>query len=97
MDRESTSIIATLAIMLLCGIPGLISLCCGAVFTLAGISPDTNYSGDLTQEMTLGLGIGGLCLGVLFVVIPIVVGYVTLRRKPDLPMVSWDEPIPPPI
>jgi hypothetical protein len=82
---------------LLCGLPGLTSLCCGAALWLASTSPETNFSGDMTPEMTRTLGIAGVCVGVLFVLIPLVIGFFTLRRKPDLPVVGWDEPIPPAI
>jgi hypothetical protein len=37
---------------------------------------------------------GALCLGVVFVAIPVVVGIVTLRKKPEAAPVS-NEPIPP--
>jgi hypothetical protein len=41
-------------------------------------------------------GIGGICLGIVFVAIPIVVGVLMLRRKPEAAPVS-DEPVPPAI
>jgi len=97
MDNRATGLIALLGATLLCGFPGLISLCCGATLMLAGFSPETDYSGDLTPEMVRIFGVAGLCIGVFFVLIPMVVGFFTLRRKPDLPVVNWDEPIPPPI
>jgi len=97
MDNRGTGLIAVLGATLLCGFPGLISLCCGATLVLAGLSPETESSGDLTPEMARIFGIAGLCIGVFFVLIPMLVGFFTLRRKPDLPVVNWDEPIPPAI
>jgi hypothetical protein len=97
MDNRGTGLIALLGATLLCGFPGLVSLCCGATLMLAGPSPETDYSGDLTPEMVSIFGVAGLCIGLFFILIPMVVGYFALRRKPDLPVVSWDEPIPPAI
>ena len=97
MDNRGTGLIALLGAILLCGFPGLISLCCGATLVLSGPSAEMDYSSDLTPEMVSIFGIAGLCIGVFFVLIPMVVGFFALRRKPDLPVVSWDEPIPPAI
>jgi hypothetical protein len=97
MDNRSTGIVATLAAVVLCGLPGLISLCCGAIFALAGAFPDTTYSGGMTPKMAVGLGIGGVIIGVLFIAITVGVGYFTLRRKPELATSFPDEPIPPAI
>jgi len=97
MENRATGLIALLGATLLCGFPGLISLCCSATLVLSSPSADMDGSSDLTPEMVSIFGIAGLCIGVFFVLIPIGIGFFTLRRKPDLPVVNWDEPIPPPI
>ena len=97
MDDRGTGLIILLGASLLCGLPGLVSLCCAATLVLAGISSESSYASDLTPGMATGLGIAGLCVGLLFVLIPIAVGFFTFRRKPKPPVVNWDEPIPPPI
>jgi hypothetical protein len=52
--------------------------------------------GNQDPRSALLAGLGSLCLGVLFVAIPVVVGFLTLRnRRPPLPAV--DEPLPPAI
>jgi hypothetical protein len=36
-----------------------------------------------------------LCLSIIFIAIPIVVGFVTLRKKPEEVVAISDEPLPP--
>lgn len=98
-NKRQTGIIATVVATLLCGCPGLFSLCFGAIFAVVSRMPDTEYSGDLTPESALGIGIGGLCLGIVFVIIPIVVGFVMLRNKKPtvVDVANPNEPIPPAI
>jgi len=85
MDKKTTGLIATIATALLCGCPGLIGLCFGATSVLAGMMPgadiDVFGSGDPAAATTMGFVF--LCLSVIFIAIPVVVGVVTLRKKPD--------------
>lgn len=90
MESKTTAIVATLISTLLCGIPGLTSLCLGVVITLAGPVFD-NPNSDLL--FTIGL----VCLGAVFITIPIVVGVLTFRRQSlKTPILRPEEPIPPP-
>lgn len=97
MDKRTTGIVATLATALVCGCPGLFSLCFGAITAFASLVPgaDIDIQGSSDQTVALFTGFGALLLGLIFVAIPVVVGYLTLRRKPA-PAHS-DEPIPPAI
>jgi hypothetical protein len=56
----------------------------GAVFTLVSPVPgaDIDIGGRTDPGAALGTGIGLLCLGVLFIAIPVVVGFLTLRNRP---------------
>jgi hypothetical protein len=85
MDKKNTGLIATIATALLCGCPGLISLCMGAMFAIVGTIPgsDIDIGGSSDPAAAIGTGIAMLCGGVLFIAIPIVVGFVTLRKKPE--------------
>jgi hypothetical protein len=98
MDKRTTGIIATVATVLLCGCPGLTSLCFGAFFAvisqIPGAEIDVFGSNDPAQALTLG--ISALCLGIVFIIIPVVVGFLTLRKKAEAVPVS-DEPLPPAI
>jgi hypothetical protein len=56
--------------------------------------------GRTDPQSALTFGLGALCLGFLFVLIPIVVGFLTLRNRPSAQTVTVatppDEPLPPP-
>ena len=84
MDKRTTSIIATVVAALLCGCPGLFSLCFGAMFAVVSFMPgaDIDVFGSSDPTSALYTGIGALCGGVLLVAIPIAVGFFTLRKKP---------------
>ncbi|RPI31555.1 MAG: hypothetical protein EHM70_11275 [Chloroflexota bacterium] len=98
MDKKTTGIIATVATVLLCGCPGLLSLCWGLLSAFASFVPgaeiDIFGSSDPSSAMTMG--IVTICVGIIFVVIPIVVGFLTLRNKPET-VVPSNEPVPPAI
>jgi len=101
MDNKTGGIVATIVAVVLCGCPGLFSLCFGAITALAGLVPDANIDilGSNDPQTALLTGIGGLCLGIIFVAIPIAVGIFTLRKKPEagVGVSAPDEPIPPAI
>ncbi|MHB8776790.1 MAG: hypothetical protein ACYC6R_03375 [Anaerolineales bacterium] len=77
MKTKTGGIIATLATLVLCGAPGLILLCMGAAGIITPRSPNTTTT-DSVFLSVIGLQI---CLGFLFLFIPLVVGFFTLRRK----------------
>ena len=102
MDRKTGGIIATLTTAVLCGCPGLFGLCFGAVMALAGVIPGAEIDlwGSNDARYAIGTALSMLCLGVIFVAIPIVVGIVTLRPQPVRAVVKStapDEPLPPAI
>ena len=86
MDKKTTGIIATIASALLCGCPGIF-LCLFGALTAAGQGTFNDASLDPTVGFVL------LCLSLIFIAIPIAVGFFTLRKKPEVP--ASDEPIPP--
>ena len=98
MDKKNVGIIATVATALLCGCPGLFGVCWGLIAAVVSQIPGANIDigGSSDPQTALISGIGALCLGVIFVAIPVVVGFVTLRKKPE-PEPYTTEPIPPPI
>lgn len=88
MDRRTMGIIGTMVTIFLCGIPGLVGLCFGAVIAaglVEGIDPGA----------ALATGLAVLCLGLIGVATPILVGVLTLRRKAAYNAQYPDEPIPP--
>lgn len=98
MDQKNTGIIATIAAALLCGCPGLFAVCWGALAAVISFIPnaDIDIGGSSDPTTALIAGIGTLCIGVIFIIIPIAVGFFTLRKKPQ-PVVTnnFNEPLPP--
>ncbi|MDO9130587.1 MAG: hypothetical protein Q7U34_12050 [Anaerolineales bacterium] len=94
MENKSKTgaIIGTIVAALLCGCPGL-SLCLFGVYAATGTMPDF-ISGYGNLPGWIGFIL--ICLSLIFIAIPIVVGVLTLRKKPEAVMVSADEPLPPP-
>ena len=96
MDKKTTGLIATIATALLCGCPGLFGLCIGGTSVIASFIPGANIdvfgSNDPAAATTMGFVF--LCLSVIFIAIPIVVGVVTLRKpKEGSPAIVNVEPI----
>jgi hypothetical protein len=101
-NNKTVGIVATIATTLLCGCPGLFSVCFGAIMAFAGLVPgaDIDIAGSSDPAAAIMTGVVTLCVGVIFVAIPIVVGFVTLRKKPAAAaatVVDHDEPLPPAI
>jgi hypothetical protein len=103
MDKKTTGIIATVATALLCGCPGLFGLCFGLVSAAASQIPGANIDvlGSSDPKSALTMGLITLCVSIIFIAIPVVVGVVTLRKKPEgeipPPPVTPSEPMPPAI
>ncbi|MBN1452710.1 MAG: hypothetical protein JW963_16965 [Anaerolineales bacterium] len=89
MDKRTTGIIATIATAVLCGCPGIF-ICLFGALTAAG-------QGTFNEEsLSPTVGFVLLCLSLVFIAIPIVVGFVTLRKKPaEVAAPVSDEPLPP--
>jgi hypothetical protein len=90
MDKKTTGMIATIASVLLCGCPGIF-LCLFGALTAAGQGTYTLGSDIGSLDPTVGYVL--LCLSLILIAIPIVVGVVTLRKKSEAPVSN--EPIPP--
>lgn len=84
MDKRTTGIIATVVTALLCGCPGLFGICWGVIAIPVSFVPGANIDigGNNSPQAALTAGIVGLCLGLIFIAIPIAVGYFTLRNRP---------------
>ena len=95
MDPKTKGIIATIASVVLCGCPGLFLCFFGAMSTFVSAIPgaDIDVGGSSDPAAATAMGIGSLCLSLIFIAIPIAVGYFTLRKKPEA--VVTNEPLPP--
>ena len=97
-ENKTWAIVGTIAAVLLCGCPGLIACIFGGLIA-AGIPFTTTVNGySSTQPLPIAYGIGLLCLAIIFIIIPIVVGVLTLRKKKETKVeevLPPSEPLPP--
>ncbi len=95
MDTKTKGIVSTIAAVVLCGCPGLFMCFFGAISTFVSFVPgaDIDVGGSSDPATATAMGIGTLCLSLIFIAIPIAVGYFTLRKKPEA--VITNEPLPP--
>ncbi len=95
MDTRTKGIIATVASVILCGCPGLF-LCVFGGLVAAGAPVTTELNGvSSSTTLPVWMGVTGLCLALILILIPVVVGFFTLRKKPAPAPVAPVEPIPP--
>lgn len=97
-QSKTGAIIATVASALICGCAGLIA-CVFGILALAQVPFDTTVNGyTSTQPLPMGFG-ALLCLAVIFIAVPIVVGVLTLRKKKvkdgAMDVLPPSEPLPP--
>ena len=90
MDKRTTGLIATIASVLLCGCPGIFLCIFGATTALGG---GMMTLGNTTEPLDPTYGYVFLCLSLIFILIPFVVGFATLRKKPQVPAPGRIEPI----
>ncbi len=88
MNNKNTGIIATVAAVILCGCPGLF-MCLFGALTAAG----QGTFNDASLSPTVGIAL--ICVALIFILIPVGVGFFTLRKKPAAAAASNDEPLPP--
>ena len=94
MDSRSKGLIATIAAVVLCGCPGLVMCIMGAAFA-AGVPLTTELNGvSNTTQVPVWAALAVLCLALIFILIPVAVGFFTLRPKPT-PPVRAAETLPP--
>jgi len=85
MNNKNTRMIALVAAVLLCGCPGLLALCWGSLAAVVSFMPgaDINIGGSSEPAAALSSGLGSVCLGILFLAVPVAVGFFALRKQPD--------------
>jgi hypothetical protein len=102
MDKRTAGIVATVVTTVLCACPGLFAICFGAVAIPVSFVPGAqiDIAGRNDPQAAFTAGIVGLCLGLIFIAIPIAVGYFTLRNRPAASEVisapSYSPTTPPP-
>jgi hypothetical protein len=96
MENRPVAIAITVVTALCCGCFALMS-CIWGIIGISGQPITTTVNGVQSLEtMPVPLALFLLCLSVIFILIPVAVGFFTLRKKPgaEAAFVS-DEPIPP--
>jgi len=91
--NRTVGIVLTIVTVLCCACPGL-ALCVSGAAIAAGVPLSTTSitGGTTTQSYPATYGIGFICLSIILILIPVVVGILTLRQKPA----SVDSPVVPP-
>jgi integral membrane sensor domain MASE1 len=87
MTNRNTGIIATIAAVVLCGCPGLF-VCLFGALTAAG----QGTFNDTSLSPTVGYAL--VCLSLILILIPVAVGFFTLRKKPATETVDDLPPAP---
>jgi hypothetical protein len=91
MDQKTKGIIATVAAVLLCGCPGLFLCIFGAASAMgAGTFEFGNTNGGIPPTVGFVL----VCLSLIFILIPVGVGFFMLRKKPETAATN-NEQLPP--
>ena len=95
MSNRNASMIATIVTAVLCGCPGFLGLCFGGISLLESFVPGAQIDvfGSSDPRSAAAMGLVTLCIGVIFVTIPIVVWSVTRRKAFATP--PDNEPLPP--
>ena len=82
MNNKNTSMIATIAAIVLCGCPGLFGLCFGLTSLFASFVPGAQIDvfGSTDPQSATTMGLVSSCLSVIFIAVPVVVWLATRRR-----------------
>ena len=92
MNNKNTAVIITVITALFCG-------CCSLFTCIMGFGTVTGNGtydlGGASQAMPPTFGYVFLCLSVIMIIIPIAVGFFTLRKKPEAAVISSNETLPP--
>lgn len=97
MDKRTAGILGLVVSILFCGLPGLCGLCIGPMMAVIGAIPgaEIDIFGSSEPSAAITTGIVTLCLSVVFIAIPFVVWYYTLRKKPaKAEIVDYDTSMP---
>lgn len=88
--NKTTAIILTVVAAVICGCPGLVLAGMGVVAAFGSQSPEIMAQNPTAtaEDALLGAGMF-ICVGAILILIPIIVGFLTIRyAKPDGTVVS---------
>lgn len=84
MQNRTTGMIITGITAFICGCFALITCVWGAIIATGTPIDVTNSTGTSQQTLSPTIGFGLLCLSLLMILIPVTVGFFTLRKKPEI-------------
>ena len=92
MDKKTTNTVITVAAAIIFG-------CCSLFCCIMGFGTVTgNGTYELngqSSQLPPTYGYVFLCLSIILIIIPIVIGFFTLRKKPEADTAASNEPLPP--
>ena len=80
MNKKTAGVIGTIASVLFCGLPGIVLACIGLIAMVGGQSPEIVADNTKWQNTMIG-AVGSLCGGAVLILIPMIVGFFSLRKK----------------
>lgn len=96
--NRATAIIVTVVTALACGIPSCVLMCFGVLALVGAQMPEVmaQNPGSTVEEVMLGAGMF-LCVGAVFLIIPILVGVFSFRlaKKEEPATIDTIDYIPP--
>jgi hypothetical protein len=95
MDKRTIGIIGTVVSALVCGCFAIFACAWGVISVTETPINFTSNGQQSIETLPPTVGYVLLCLSVLFVAVPFAIGFFTLRKKPQPPVVDNNEPIPP--
>ena len=92
---RTVAIVITVVTVLCCACPGF-GLCIAGIMGMAGV-PFTTTIGNQTstEPISTTVAVSLICASVILIIIPIAVGFFTLRKKPETAAQNLGGPIPP--
>ena len=83
MDKKTVGLIGTITTLFICACPSIF-MCVWGGIGVAGVPIDQTFNGQTTSEpMPMALGVVLLCLSLIGLMTPVLIGFFTLRKKPE--------------
>ncbi len=95
MQNRTVAIAITVVTALCCLCLAIMSCVWGGLIASGQPITSTVNGVETVETLPAPLGFALICLSLIFVLIPVVVGFLTLRKKPEEAAVVSSEPVPP--
>lgn len=95
MQNRTVAIAITVVTALCCLCLAIMSCVWGGLIASGQPITSTVNGIETVETLPAPLGFALICLSLIFVLIPVVVGFLTLRKKPEEAAVVSSEPVPP--